>query len=65
MKRLLATAALAFLLIGTALATDGSMVCGMTGETVESCCCVVTADGAMVCSMTGETVTTCCCSPAS
>ena len=61
MKRILAIAALGALLIGSALATDGSrMTCTMTGETVEKCCCTV-VNGAMVCSMTGETVSTCCC----
>jgi hypothetical protein len=61
MKRLLVTAALAVLLIGSALAIDGSrMTCTMTGETVEKCCCTI-VNGAMVCSMTGETVATCCC----
>ena len=62
MKRILAIAALATLLIGSALATDASsrMTCTMTGETVEKCCCSV-VNGAMVCSMTGETVSTCCC----
>ena len=61
MKRRFAIGALAFLLIGSALATDGSrMTCTMTGETVERCCCSM-VNGAMVCSMTGETVATCCC----
>jgi hypothetical protein len=61
MKRMLGIAAMALLLIGSALATDGSrMTCTMTGETVEKCCCTI-VNGAMVCSMTGETVATCCC----
>ena len=61
MKRMLATVGLALLLIGSALATDGSrMTCSMSGETVERCCCSI-VNGAMVCSMTGETVATCCC----
>lgn len=65
MKTLLASMVLAACVAGSGVANAASdMVCTLTGETVEQCCCVV-KDGAMVCTLTGETVTSCCCASAS
>ena len=63
MKKMVLAFAIALLLAGTASTTAGGsrMTCQMTGQTMETCCCVA-AHGAMVCTLTGETVSACCCS---
>jgi len=64
MKMLLASMILALAAAGPGVAkTDGAMVCTITGQQVEECCCVE-KDGKMICTLTGEVVTSCCCTPA-
>ena len=69
MKKLLASALFAFLVVGGAVATDASrldasrMTCSKTGAQVEACCCIE-RDGVLVCTLTGEAVSSCCCEAA-
>jgi hypothetical protein len=64
MKKFFASMILAAAVAGAAAETvNSSMVCTLTGEQVEQCCCIE-KDGALVCTLTGETVSSCCCAPA-
>ena len=64
MKMLLASMLLALAAVSPGVPmNDGAMVCTITGQQVETCCCVE-KDGKMICTLTGEVVTSCCCTPA-
>jgi hypothetical protein len=64
MKTLLVSMVLALAAAGPGVAkTDNAMVCTITGEQVEECCCVE-KDGKMICTLTGEVVSSCCCTAA-
>jgi len=61
MKKLIAVLALFVVASLAPMPASTAMTCELTGERVETCCCVE-KDGHMVCTLTGETVTSCCCS---
>ncbi len=65
MRTLVASLILALAVAGSAGANaDSTMVCTLTGQQVEQCCCIE-KDGTLVCTLTGQTVPSCCCVPAS
>ena len=44
----------------SAESADGGLVCTLTGESIDSCCCSV-IDGKYTCGKTGKVLDQCCC----
>jgi hypothetical protein len=51
-------------LLAAALTTSAStaaLVCGLTGKTIESCCCERAQNGKLHCTLANKDIDTCCC----
>ena len=60
MKRSLLTALVAAILSISA-SPSTTLVCGLTGKTIESCCCVTAQNGKLHCTLANKDIDSCCC----
>jgi len=59
MKSALFTAVIAVTL--TASAAPATLVCSLTGKTIDSCCCVTAQNGKLHCTLADKDIDNCCC----